>query len=126
MREWVRSEAHIAALSSLEFADDVPEVADPKESSSGSKALVSLLGGRDVDLKRVPDLLKVKLDSVNTLDKEGKNLVGDSKDMVMVCLEHSIYIFLMSPSMSQVSLSSYSAHLIRKRQMSLKYFVSMF
>ena len=76
MREWVRSEAHIAAWSSLEFTDDIPEVADPKESSSGSKALVSLLGGRDVDLKRVPDLLKVKLDSVNTLDKK-INLVGD-------------------------------------------------
>ena len=59
MREWVRSAAHIAALSSLEFTDDIPEVADPKESSSGSKALVSLLGGRDVDLKRVPDLLEV-------------------------------------------------------------------
>ena len=61
-------------LSSLKLADDVPEVVDPKESSSGSKALVSLLGGRDVDLKRVSDLLKVKLDSVNTLN-EKKNLV---------------------------------------------------
>ena len=60
----------------MELADNVPEIADPKESSSGSKALVSLLGGRDVDLKRVSDLLKVKLDSVNTLDKEKKRLVG--------------------------------------------------
>ena len=59
----------------MELADNVPEIADPKESSSGSKALVSLLGGRDVDLKRVSDLLKVKLDSVNTLN-EKKKLVG--------------------------------------------------
>ena len=106
MREWVRSAAHIAALSSLEFTDDIPEVADPKESSSGSKALVSLLSGRDVDLQRVPDLLKVKLDSVNTLDKGKKSLAGgfwlhkELKErhfpsvMVMTCLEHSIVIFL--------------------------------
>ena len=78
MRDRVRSrsEAHIAAMSSLELADNVPEIADPKESSSGSKALVSFLGGRDVDLQRVSDLLKVKLDSVNTLN-EKKKLVGD-------------------------------------------------
>ena len=54
----------------MELADNVPEIADPKESSSGSKALVSFLGGRDVDLKRVSDLLKVKLDSVNTLNEK--------------------------------------------------------
>ena len=59
-------------LSSLKLADDVSEIVDPKESSSSSKALVSLLGCRDVDLKRVTNLLEVKLDRVNTLEKKKK------------------------------------------------------
>ena len=59
-------------LSSLKLADDVSEIVDPKESSSSSKALVSLLGCRDVDLKRVTNLLEVKLDRVNTLENKKK------------------------------------------------------
>ena len=54
----------------MELADNIPEVADPKESSSGAQALVSPLGGGDVDLQRVANLLEVKLDSVDTLDEE--------------------------------------------------------
>ena len=59
-------------LSSLKLADDVSEIVDPKESSSSSQALVSLLGCRDVDLKRVTNLLEVKLNRVNTLEKKKK------------------------------------------------------
>ena len=59
-------------LSSLKLADDVSEIVDPKESSSSSQALVSLLGCRDVDLKRVTNLLEVKLDRVNTLENKKK------------------------------------------------------
>ena len=54
----------------MEFADNVPEVADPKESSSSVQALVAPLSGGDVDLQRVANLLEVKLDSVDTLDEE--------------------------------------------------------
>ena len=54
----------------MEFADNIPEVADPKESSSGAQALVAPLGGGDVDLQRVANLLEVKLDRVDTLDEE--------------------------------------------------------
>ena len=64
------SDLKLVLLSSLKLADDVPEVVDPKESSSSSQALVTLLGWRDVDLKRVTNLLEVKLDRVNTLEKK--------------------------------------------------------
>ena len=61
-------------LSSLKLADDVSEIVDPKESSSSSKVLFSLFGCRDVDLKRVTNLLEVKLDRVYTLGEKKKKL----------------------------------------------------
>ncbi len=54
----------------MELADNISKVADSKESSTGAQALVSPLGGGDVDLQRVANLLEVKLHRVDTLDME--------------------------------------------------------